>query len=644
MANGSTKAMVKKLRTRLVGLDGAVAGGGILALIIGIFVNSVAGWVVCGLACLCSVAYLVIVWQHQSGGLGGDDGQETEEAYSQTPEGTMKKLLFDDYQSSEGEYVVKVVEDQQAVIPSTKQAQPAPLPLSSETVRELEIVDFFDLDTEASIAEAEPRAEFHSLMNKVLIVLKEVLFAHTVAFYWINHEKNQAVPEGWATDSESFAKERFGLEEDLISLVASSQKPRLVGRLDPAAEKESLRYYAEPNRVQSVVAVPVFFKSGGADIQTVGVLIADSLAEDAFGQETLVMLGQFTKLVSSLIKSYTDKYDLLLEAELVASLRRMQDRLRSDPREETVLSALVEEANRLARWDYLTITMYSEEDHGWVIQKAINKPGTPYPAPGQVVDPRSSIVATAIRTNEVQHVRDLTTAGMVRYVEGEQVDTNGSLLCFPISSFNRCYGALVLESKDVEAYAGREEGTLYRLVESVGAILEVLYMNDLVREYVVVDHHTGSMTRRHFLKRVEDEVRRAEDFNTELALVTVAVDSLADHVQRYGKDTADAILNEVTKVIRGIIRAYDAVGRHEQDRLGVLLVNMPASDAYLWAEKLRKLVASHVMLLGGKSFSVTISVGVCGLSEGMHAEELLDGTFRVLEKAVEGGGNLVRVY
>jgi diguanylate cyclase (GGDEF)-like protein len=637
MTKGGT--LVGKLRTRLVGLDGAVAAGGVLALLIGILVNSVAGWVVCGVAFVACAGYLAIVWQHQG---VGSPGGNPEEAYSQSPEGTMKKLLFDDFQSSDGEYVVKLVEDAQPVIPSTKQAQPVPLP--SETVRELEIVDFFDLDTESSIAEAEPRAEFHSLMNKVLIVLKDVLFAHTVAFYWINHEKRQAVPEGWATDSESFTKERFSLEDDLISLVATSQKPKLVGRLDPAAETETLRYYSEPNHVQSVVAVPVFFKSGGADIQAVGVLVADSRAEDAFGQETLLMLGQFTKLVSSLIKSYTDKYDLLLEAELVASLRRMQDRVKSDSREETVLAALIEEVNRLARWDYLTVTMYSGDEHGWVIQKAINKLGSPYPAPGLAVDQRSSIVATTIRTNEVQNVKDLSVAGMPRFAEGEQVDTNGSLLSFPISSFNRCYGALTLESKDANAYTGREEGTLYRLVESVGAVLEVLYMNDLVREYVVVDHHTGSITRRHFLRLIEDEVRRAEDFNTELALVTIAVDGMAEHIQRYGKDCVDPILNEVTKVIRGNIRPYDAVGRHDQDRLGVLLVNMAASDAYLWAEKLRKLMASHVMMLGGKSFSATISVGVCGLSEGMQPEELLSGTFRVLEKAVEGGGNLVRVY
>ena len=74
------------------------------------------------------------------------------------------------------------------------------------------------------------------------------------------------------------------------------------------------------------------------------------------------------------------------------------------------------------------------------------------------------------------------------------------------------------------------------------------------------------------------------------------------------------------------------------------LVNTTASDAYLWAEKIRKMVASHTITLAGRTFSVTISVGVCGLSEGMGSGELMAGTARVLEKAIETGGNLVRVF
>jgi diguanylate cyclase (GGDEF)-like protein len=97
-------------------------------------------------------------------------------------------------------------------------------------------------------------------------------------------------------------------------------------------------------------------------------------------------------------------------------------------------------------------------------------------------------------------------------------------------------------------------------------------------------------------------------------------------------------------MLRSNIRSFDVVGRLEGDRLGVVLIDTAASDAYLWAEKMRKQVASHIITLGDKSFSVTISAGVCGLMEGMQREELLRGTFQVLHKAVEGGGNLVRVF
>jgi diguanylate cyclase (GGDEF)-like protein len=119
---------------------------------------------------------------------------------------------------------------------------------------------------------------------------------------------------------------------------------------------------------------------------------------------------------------------------------------------------------------------------------------------------------------------------------------------------------------------------------------------------------------------------------------------MAEHLVRYGREGCDAILNEAVKILRANIRPYDAVGRLEDDRLGVLLVSTAASDAYLWAEKMRKAVSSHVMIVGKRSFSVTLSAGVCGLSEGMGTDDLVAGTSQVLGKALEHGGNLVRVY
>jgi GGDEF domain-containing protein len=56
-------------------------------------------------------------------------------------------------------------------------------------------------------------------------------------------------------------------------------------------------------------------------------------------------------------------------------------------------------------------------------------------------------------------------------------------------------------------------------------------------------------------------------------------------------------------LLRQFLRPYDSIGRQEGAVIGVLLANMTASDAYLWAEKMRKTIASHVIAHGQKTFS-----------------------------------------
>jgi diguanylate cyclase (GGDEF)-like protein len=645
MTDDVSGSVAARLRQLFFSVNGLIPLIGIIALITGIFAGSPVGRIVSGLIVASAGVYFFAWWR------SGRRDEENEPAAQEkneapNPEGNMKRLLFDDYQSSAGKYVVREVEEgESAVVPSSKTTQPVAPAVKAESIREMEIPDFFDLDSDVPYSESEPKSEFHSLLNKVLLVLKDVLFAHSVAFFWANREKAQMVLESMATDSRQFmTSKRFAMGDDIVSQVASTGKPQLLGRVNPATEKELLPFYESPAYIKSVLTVPVFFMDRALGILPVGTIVADSKAEDAFGQETLELLGRFTKLVSALIKSYTDKYDLLLDSELLSSIRRMQDRVRSEPGEQTILTALAEEARRLANWDFLTVAMYADERHGWSLQKVVNRMGEPYATPDQLIDVEGSIVGCVIATNRVVTVADMAAESRFRFHASENIGKQGSFVCIPISSMNRCYGAMTLESKSAGHFSGNEVETMYRLVENAAGSLEVLYMNNLAKEFVLVDQLTGSLTRKFFLRKLEDEVRRAADFATELASVSIAIDAMDEHLARYGREGCDAILNESVKILRSNIRPYDAIGRLEGDRLGVLLVNTAASDAYLWAEKMRKAVSSHVMNVGKRSFSVTVSAGVCGLSEGMGTDDLVAGTSQVLGKALEHGGNLVRVY
>ena len=113
--------------------------------------------------------------------------------------------------------------------------------------------------------------------------------------------------------------------QDLLSNVALTGKPELVTDVNPLSEGELLRYYEAPESIRSFIGAPVFFSKPGAvpDAERpVAVIAVDSKVGDQFGQETLIQLGQFTKLLSALIKSYNEKYELLLSSELLRSMTK----------------------------------------------------------------------------------------------------------------------------------------------------------------------------------------------------------------------------------------------------------------------------------------------------------------------------------
>ncbi len=282
MSNGGALTRLKTLSQKVPMASAAIAVGS-LALLVGLLSGGTPGLAIGILMFMASIVYAYLNRRGRDNSPPGMIEQDVQGGSQlPSPDDPMKTLLFDDFQATNGKYHVRQLEEEGKVVPSTKTAKPVAMTVTPETVRTMEIPDFFDLDTDNAYNEAEPRSEFHSLLDKVLLVIKDVLFAHTVAFFWVNDEKRQVVLESLATESKCFTSEkRFPIEKDLISQVASTGKPQVIGHVNPASEQEFLRYYEGASGVKSALAVPVFFASGTHDITPVGLIVADSKAEDA---------------------------------------------------------------------------------------------------------------------------------------------------------------------------------------------------------------------------------------------------------------------------------------------------------------------------------------------------------------------------
>lgn len=643
--------------------------GGVVAVVSGILLDYLFIRIICLLVLIGSAVIMYVLQRRRHAEDPHGGGFSSSLFDSQTENDGMKTLIFDDFQPEKsGKFEVEYIETpdrrpepeaetsaEERTEPVVRHGTPVTSPAMAAALsgdpaphREYEVSDFFDFDSEIFKGETEPRTEFDFLLVKLLGVVKEVLFAHTVSFFWANREKQQMVLETKITDSLNyFSARRFPIGDDLVSRVAVSGKPALLSEVNPDSQPELFPYYTAPEGIKSFVGVPVFYsKSRGSrdSGHPVAVIAVDSVAEDDFGEETVAVLGHATKLVSALIKSYNDKYDLLLNAELLRSIRRMQEKIRNNFSLATIVQSLSDEITKMIGWDHLSVVLYDEHKHNWVAKKVTNRGQTPFIAADQVIDIAGSITGRTIRNNIHSLVEDLETVTFPRYYPGEKVSGHGSFVSVPVSSLNKCYGAVNLESADRYNFSRQDIEMLYRLTENVGSAIELLYLNDVIKDYVVVDALTGLYSRKYFTQRLDEEIQRADDTGSELSLLHITVDKHREIVERYGDEGFERVVLTVARLVRSCVRGYDVVGRIETNRFGVLLAGTTSSDAYLWAEKIRKNIAGHVITIGEKSFSVTISAGLSGVLEGMRKEELVGNTIAVLNRATEAGGNTVRVF
>ncbi len=632
------KGLLSVLFQRYSLVDAAVGVIGLVMLALSLFVSAVAVKAVTFVLFLAALSFLYFSLRAKQGreslnrSVSIDDRELEEQLMS-------KKIVFDDIHFSP---VVHYEEDLQSPPPSVSSEQQSvsgSVPRKRE-VTDFDVKDFFDLETDISKSESEPRAEFDFLLSKVLSVAKEVLFAHTVALFWANRDKHQIVLEAKVTDSESFmSNRRFSIDTDVVSQIAVSGKPEILTQVNPISEKDLLRYYDEVDFVKSFIGAPVYFNQ-----KVVAVLAADSRVEDAYGAETLSLMGQFTKLISAVLKTYTDKYDLLVDSEILRAVNRMESSFRQDFGLKPALESLVSEASRLINWDFLGVVLYDEERRDWRVRKVMNRTEERNLSGEETIDFEKSIVGSVIKSNSTRSIEDLSTVTEARYFAGENISSRGSFLVLPISSARKCYGAFVAESRNTGNYSGRDIEVLQHLLNPAAAAIEIIYLQDVVKEYVIIDELTATSTKKYLLKRIEEELQHADDFGTDLSLVVFSIDSREDLLSRYGPKGFNFVLYAVGRLIQKSIRPYDVVGRLEPSRFGTLLFNTPANDAYLWAEKIRKAIASNVLSFQDKNFSVTVSVGVCGAVEGTTTDDFMTNALHVLKKAVESGGNLVRVF
>jgi diguanylate cyclase (GGDEF)-like protein len=163
-----------------------------------------------------------------------------------------------------------------------------------------------------------------------------------------------------------------------------------------------------------------------------------------------------------------------------------------------------------------------------------------------------------------------------------------------------------------------------------------------LRRLATTDQLTGLRNRAHFIDSAEAELRRADRFNRDLAVLMIDIDFFKKINDRHGHAAGDEALRVFSRVLGKETRAVDLLGRIGGEEFAVVLPETGIDAGLLIAERVRAAVEQASFVFHHSApISFTVSIGVSLLQAGDSLDSLLARADDALYRAKHAGRNCV---
>lgn len=144
------------------------------------------------------------------------------------------------------------------------------------------------------------------------------------------------------------------------------------------------------------------------------------------------------------------------------------------------------------------------------------------------------------------------------------------------------------------------------------------------------DSLTGLPNREAYTQRLIDEHARFHRYDTPLAIVVADVDLFKRINDTYGHLAGDKVLQLIARVLQKNIREVDFVARIGGEEFVILMPGTTIEQAYIAAEKLRKVIERSPFNFRKERVKITMSFGIAQFKQ----HELPDAVFERADKAL----------
>lgn len=160
------------------------------------------------------------------------------------------------------------------------------------------------------------------------------------------------------------------------------------------------------------------------------------------------------------------------------------------------------------------------------------------------------------------------------------------------------------------------------------------------------DFLTGLNNVRNFHLLYYAALQNAQEKSESLSVVVTDIDYFKKVNDTYGHQAGDAILKQLSEILKKGCRSFDIVSRNGGEEFSIILTNCPFNIAFNIAERIRKIVEAHKFILpDNNEINITVSLGIATYPDTTKdTTSLYKNADKALYKAKNNGRNRVCYY
>lgn len=213
----------------------------------------------------------------------------------------------------------------------------------------------------------------------------------------------------------------------------------------------------------------------------------------------------------------------------------------------------------------------------------------------------------------------------------------------PMMGLDGLYGFIVLGKKVINQKYSLQE---LQYIDKIMKFASLSLQNNINYRRAIFDSKTRLYKHSFFINKLNDELARLKRYTTCVSILMIDIDHFKKLNDTHGHLAGDKVIMEISKILSANVRQQDAAARFGGEEFIIMLVETRIEQAWLVAERIRKIIEKTETTYLDKELKVTVSIGVSYATkdEYSNSKELIEKADCALYNSKNNGRNKTTLY